>query len=310
MLRSTLLWLSRRQGLFDVIKTYRLPRALARRFVAGETMDDALLAVRDVNRRGMSVALDLLGESVSSAAEAAGARDQVLSLIDRIGADGVNANVSIKLTQLGLDLGEELCRENVRGLLERAQRHGMFVRVDMEGSPYTERTLRLFHDHLHPRFGDLVGVVIQSMLRRSDRDVDDLVRSRARVRLVKGAYIEPAEIAYPAKRDVDAAFLRLGARLLDADLYPAFGTHDDRLIAALKQHAKETNRGPDRFEFQMLYGVRRDIQERLRAEGYRVRIYVPFGTHWYPYLMRRLAERPANIAFMTGNVLKEAWSRR
>lgn len=310
MLRSTLLWLSRRQALFDLIKTYRLPRALARRFVAGETMDDALQAVREVNGRGMSVALDLLGESVTSAAEAAGARDQVLTLIDRIAADAVNANVSIKLTQLGLDLGDEVCRQNVLGLLERAQRHGRFVRVDMEGSAYTERTLRLFHDHLHPRFGDLVGVVIQSMLRRSDQDVDDLIRARARVRLVKGAYIEPAEIAYPAKRDVDAAFLRMAFRLLDADVYPAFGTHDDRLIAALKQRAKESNRGPDRFEFQMLYGVRRDLQERLRAEGYRVRIYVPFGTHWYPYLMRRLAERPANIAFMTGSILKEAWSGR
>jgi proline dehydrogenase len=310
MLRSTLLWLSRRQGLFDLIKHYRLPRALARRFVAGETMDDALQAVRDVNGRGMSVALDLLGESVSSAAEAAGARDQVLALIDRIAAEGVNANVSIKLTQLGLDTGDGVCRQNVLGLLERAQRHGMFVRVDMEGSVYTERTLRLFHDDLHPRFGDLVGVVIQSMLRRSDGDVEELVRTGARVRLVKGAYVEPAEIAYPAKRDVDDAFLRLGFRLLDADTYPAFATHDDRLIAALRQRAKETKRGPDRFEFQMLYGVRRDLQERLRAEGYRVRIYVPFGTHWYPYLMRRLAERPANIAFMTGSILKEAWSAR
>ena len=310
MLRSTLLWLSRRQALFDLIKTYRLPRAMARRFVAGETMDDALQVVQDVNRRGMSVALDLLGESVTSAAEATGARDQVLALIDRIAADRVNANVSIKLTQLGLDLGDEVCRQNVLGLLERAQRDNLFIRVDMEGSPYTERTLRLFHDHLHPRFGDLVGVVIQSMLRRSDRDVEDLARLRARVRLVKGAYIEPADIAYPAKRDVDAAFLRMAVCLLDADNHPAFGTHDDHLIAALKQRARETNRGPDRFEFQMLYGVRRDLQERLRAEGYRVRIYVPFGTHWYPYLMRRLAERPANIAFMTGSILKEAWSGR
>jgi proline dehydrogenase len=269
-----------------------------------------LQAVREVNARGMSVALDLLGESVTSASEAARARDQVLALIDRIAADGVNANVSIKLTQLGLDLGEEVCCQNVLTLLERAQRHRMFLRVDMEGSAYTERTLRLFHDHLHPRFGDRVGVVIQSMLRRSDQDVDDLIRARARVRLVKGAYIEPAEIAYPAKGDVDAAFLRMAFRLLDADLYPAIGTHDDRLIAAFKQRAKETKRGADRFEFQMLYGVRRDLQERLRAEGYRVRIYVPFGTHWYPYLMRRLAERPANIAFMTGSILKEAWAGR
>lgn len=310
MLRSTLLWLSRRNGLFDLIKTHSLPRAFARRFVAGETVDDALKAVREVNGRGMSAALDLLGESVGSAAEAGGARDQVIALIDRIAADGVNANVSIKLTQLGLDVGDEVCRRNVTAILERAQRHGMFIRVDMEGSPCTERTLRLFHDHLHPRFGDLAGVVIQSMLRRSDQDVEDLVRMRARVRLVKGAYIEPAEIAYPAKRDVDAAFLRMAVRLLDADIYPAFGTHDDRLIAALKQRARETKRGPGRFEFQMLYGVRRDLQERLRAEGYQVRVYIPFGTQWYPYFMRRLAERPANIAFITGSVFKEVFSGR
>jgi proline dehydrogenase len=310
MLRSTLLWLSRRQGLFDLIKTYRLPRAMARRFVAGETMDDAVRAVREVNGRGMNVTLDLLGESVSSAAEAAKARDQVLALIDRTVAERVDANVSIKLTQLGLDVGEDVCRKNVTTILARAEQHRMFVRVDMEGSAYTERTLRLFQDHWHPRFGDLVGVVIQSALRRSERDVEELIRLHARVRLVKGAYAEPEEIAFPAKRDVDAAFQQLAARLLDADTYPAIATHDDRLVAAAKRDAGRMGRSPEHFEFQMLYGVRRDLQEGLRAEGYRVRIYVPFGTHWYPYLMRRLAERPANIAFMTGSILKEAWSGR
>lgn len=309
MLRSTLLWLSRRNGLFNLIKTHRLPRAFARRFVAGETVDDALRAVRDVNGRGMHATLDLLGESVSSAAEAAGARDQVIGLIDRIVAEGADANVSIKLTQLGLDVSAEVCRDNVTAILARAEQHGMFVRVDMEGSPYTERTLRLFQDHLHPRFGDLVGVVIQSMLRRSEQDLQELICRRARVRLVKGAYIEPAEIAFPAKRDVDAAFAGMAQRLLEADTYPAFATHDERLIAAVKRQAREAGRGPDRFEFQMLYGVRRDLQDRLRAEGYRVRIYVPFGTQWYPYFMRRLAERPANIAFIAGSVVKEVFSR-
>lgn len=310
MLRSTLLWLSRRRMLFDLIKTYSLPRAFARRFVAGETADDALRAVRGVNGRGLSATLDLLGEGVASATEARGARDQVVGLIDRIVADGVDANVSIKLTQLGLDVDLAVCRENVTAILERAGRDRVFVRVDMEGSPYTERTVQLFRDHLYPRFGDLVGAVVQSALRRSERDVEELIRMGARVRLVKGAYAEPEQIAFPAKRDVDAAFGRLAMRLLDAGTYPAFATHDDKLVAVVKRHATETGRGPERFEFQMLYGVRRDLQERLRAEGYRVRVYIPFGTHWYPYLMRRLAERPANIAFITGSVLKEAWSRR
>ncbi len=310
MLRGTLLWLSRRNALFNLIKTHSLPRAFARRFVAGETVDDALRAVREVNGRAMSATLDLLGEGVASAAEGAAARDQVLTLIERIAADHVDANVSVKLTQLGLDVDLAACRENLTAIVERAGRQRMFVRVDMEGSPYTERTLQLFREHLHPRFGELVGVVIQSALRRSEADVEALIRSGARVRLVKGAYAEPEEIAFPAKRDVDAAFGRLAVRLLDAGSYPAFGTHDDRLIAAVKRHATEKGYGPERFEFQMLYGVRRDLQERLRAEGYRVRVYIPFGTHWYPYLMRRLAERPANIAFVTGSVLKEALSRR
>lgn len=310
MLRSTLLWLSRRRILFDFIKTHSLPRAFARRFVAGETVDDALRAVGEVNRGGMTASLDLLGEGVASAAEVAAARAQVEGLIDGIVAGGADANVSIKLTQLGLDVNLAVCRENVTAVLERAARHGLFIRLDMEGSPYTERTLRLFRDHLLPRFGDLVGVVIQSALRRSETDVEELIRLGARVRLVKGAYAEPEEIAFPAKRDVDAAFSRLAARQLDAGSYPAFATHDDRLVEAVKRRARERGCRPERFEFQMLFGVRRDLQARLRAEGHRVRVYVPFGTHWYPYLMRRLAERPANIAFMTGSVLKEALSQR
>jgi len=309
MLRSTLLWLSRRQTLMHVVARRSLPRAFARRFVAGETLDDAAAAVRAVNARGMSATLDLLGECVTSTAEADAARDQIVRIVDRIVAEGLNANVSVKLTQLGLDLDYAICRANLVAILERAVPHGVFVRVDMEGSPYTERTLRLFREDLHPRFGDLVGVVIQSMLRRSDHDLDELIRRGARVRLVKGAYAESHQIAFPDKRDVDAAFARQAVRLLDAGCYPAIATHDDRLIAAAKRHARELGYGPERFEFQMLYGVRRDLQERLRAEGYRVRVYIPFGNHWYPYLMRRLAERPSNIAFITGSVIKEALAR-
>jgi len=309
MLRGTLLWLSRRRALLHFVTRRSLPRAFARRFVAGETLDDAVAAVRAVNARGMPATLDLLGESVTSTAESVAARDQIVRIVDRIAATGLDANVSVKLTQLGLDVDPEACRANMLAILERAARHGIFVRVDMEGSPYTERTLRLFREHLHPEFGGLVGVVIQTMLRRSDRDVEDLIRMGARVRLVKGAYAESHQIAYPDKRDVDAAFARQVERLLDAGCYPAFATHDEHLIAATRQYAGGRGYGPERFEFQMLYGVRRDLQERLRAEGYRIRVYVPFGTQWYPYLMRRLAERPANIAFILGNVVREGVRR-
>jgi len=309
MLRGTLLWLSRRRALLHLVTRRSLPRAFARRFVAGETLDDAVAAVRAVNARGLSATLDLLGESVTSTAEAAVARDQIVQLVDRIVADRLDANVSVKLTQLGLDVDPDVCRANMIAILERAARDGVFIRVDMEGSPFTELTLRLFREHLHPRFADRVGVVIQSMLRRSDHDVEDLIRMRARVRLVKGAYVESHQIAYPDKRDVDAAFARQTQRLMDSGCYPAIATHDERLITAAKAYARERGLGQERFEFQMLYGVRRDLQERLRSEGYRVRVYVPFGTHWYPYLMRRLAERPANIASITGSLLKEALSR-
>ncbi len=310
MLRGTLLWLSRRQALLHFVTRRSLPRAFARRFVAGETLDDAAAAVRAVDARGMAASLDLLGESVSSTAEAVAARDEIIRIVDRIAALGLNAHVSVKLTQLGLDLDPAVCRANMVTILERAAPRRIFVRVDMEGSPYTERTLRLFREHLHPRFGDLVGVVVQSALRRSDRDVEDLIRMRARVRLVKGAYAESHQVAFPDKRDVDAAFARQAQRLMDAGCYPAIATHDNRLIAAAKRYAQERGYGPGRFEFQMLYGVRRDLQERLRAEGYHVRVYIPFGTHWYPYLMRRLAERPANIASITGSVIKEAFARK
>jgi proline dehydrogenase len=307
MLRSTFLWLSRRQALFRLAQGNGVARALARRFVAGETEDHAVAAVRAINARGMSATLDLLGEGVTSAGEAARARSQVLALLDRIVAEGVEANVSVKLSQLGLDIGEATCRANMVAILERAAEYGIFVRIDMEGSAYTERTLRLFYDHLHPRFGDRVGVVIQSALRRSERDLEDLIRIQARVRLVKGAYAEPESIAFPSKRDVDAAFAREAQRLLEAGCYPAFGTHDERLIEGIQRAARAHGLGSDRFEFQMLFGVRRDLQERLRSAGYRVRVYIPFGTHWYPYLMRRLAERPANVVFVAASLFKEAW---
>jgi proline dehydrogenase len=309
LLRHAFLWLSQRQAVFAFIKGNGMARAAARRFVAGEALDDAIAVVRALNSRGMAATLDLLGESVGSIEGAAQARDQILAVIDRIAAERVNANVSVKLTQLGLDINFAHCRANMVSLLERAAPHQMFVRIDMESSAYTEPTLRLFYEDLFPRFGPMVGVVIQSALRRSERDVMDLVRQGAPVRLVKGAYSESADVAFAAKRDVDRAFARLAERLLAGSGYPAIATHDDRLIAEVERQAESMERTRDRFEFQFLYGVRRDLQERLRREGYRIRIYVPYGTHWYPYLMRRMAERPANVASITASVVKEVIAR-
>jgi len=305
MLRSTFLWLSERRGLFEFVKRNGLAREFSSRFVAGETLDTAIAATRELNARDITVSLDLLGESVTSRSEAAGARDAAVEILDRIHATGVRANLSIKLTQMGLDLDPELAAENACRILERARAHGIFVRVDMEASPYVQRTLDLYFQTLQPRFGDLVGVVIQTMLRRAEADIEALLEAGARVRLVKGAYKEPEAVAFPDKRDVDAVFARCSERMLERGNYPAFATHDERLIDHVKEHARQKGVEPTGFEFQMLYGVRRDLQDALRREGYNLRVYVPYGTEWYPYLMRRLAERPANVWFIVGNVLRE-----
>jgi proline dehydrogenase len=305
MLRGTFLWLSHRRAIFDFIKRNGLARQFASRFVAGETLDRALKATGELNAKGVSVTLDLLGESVRTAEESGRARDAAIEILDRVHAAGARANLSIKLTQMGLDIDRDLAIGNVRRILDRGRVLDTFVRVDMEASPYVQRTLDLFLDELQPAYGALTGVVIQSMLRRSDADVDLLIRRKARVRLVKGAYREPATVAHPRKKDVDAAYRRMSERLLESGDYPAFGTHDEPLIDHVKRYAREFGVGPDRFEFQLLYGVRRDLQERLRREGYNVRVYVPYGTEWYPYLMRRMAERPANLWFVVGNVARE-----
>ena len=305
MLRSTFLWLSERRGLFEFVKRNGLARQFSARFVAGETLDEAITATRDLNARSITVTLDLLGESVPSREAAAGARDAAIEILDRIDASGVRANLSVKLTQMGLDLDAELATANARRILERAREHGIFVRVDMEASGYVQRTLDLYQGMLRPAFGDLVGVVIQTMLRRTEEDIEALLAVGARVRLVKGAYKEPEAVAFPDKRDVDAVFARCSERMLERGNYPAFATHDAALIAHVKEWARAKGIGPERFEFQMLYGVRRDLQDGLRRERYNVRVYVPFGTEWYPYLMRRMAERPANVWFIVGNVLRE-----
>jgi proline dehydrogenase len=304
------LWLSNRHGVFRFVRRNGLARRFASRFVAGETLDTALAAVRALNQKRISASLDLLGESVTSAHEAAATADRYVEMLDRIAADGLDANVSVKLTALGQDIGDEACLANVTRVLERARAHGNFVRLDMEGSAYTERTLELFKTRLYPDYPNNVGIVLQSYLRRTASDVERAIGLQCRVRLCKGAYKEPPSVAFPAKAEVDANYAACMKRLMSDGRYPALATHDEALIAAARRHAGAEGIGPDRFEFQMLYGVRRDLQDRLVSEGYRMRVYVPFGTQWYPYLMRRLAERPANVAFMVGNIVRESVRRR
>jgi proline dehydrogenase len=310
MMRTGLLWLSEQQRVFRFVRGNGLARRFASRFVAGESVDTAVEAVRELNRRGIAATLDFLGESVSQESEAARARDTYLQMLDRIAASGVDSNVSVKLTQMGFDIGEDVCFANMAAILDKAKALGSFVRLDMESSAYTQRTLDFFANRLFGRWGPHVGVVIQSCLRRSEGDIERLIEMRARVRLCKGAYLEPPEVAFPDKADVDRNYVRLMERLLERGNYPGLATHDARIIEHARRHVREHRIEPPRYEFQMLYGVRRDLQDRLRSDGYNMRVYVPFGTQWYPYLMRRLAERPANIAFILGNVVREAVQRQ
>jgi proline dehydrogenase len=310
MLRSTLLYLSNQQKVFRFIRRNRLAKKFADRFVAGETIESALDAVAALNRQGIRASLDILGESVHNEAEARDAGKQYVHLLDRIAERKLDTNVSLKLTAMGLDVSEDLCVEIVHGVLQRARDHGSFVRLDMESSDYTERTLRMFYDRFYPAYGDHVGIVLQSYLYRTEQDVARTIQERCRVRLCKGAYKEPPAVAFPDKTDVDAAYVREMHALMTDGNYPGLATHDEAIIAEAKRFATERGIAPSRFEFQMLYGVRRDLQEQIVREGYNMRVYVPFGTQWYPYLMRRLAERPANLAFMTGNLIKEGVRRR
>jgi proline dehydrogenase len=309
-MRQALLWLSERQGLFNFVRRNGLARRFASRFVAGETIDEGVVAARELSRRGITASLDLLGESVTAEGDALAARDQYLTMLDHMAESGIEVNVSVKPTQMGLDISEELCHQNMAQILERAAQLQGFVRLDMEGSDYTQRTLDFFACHLFPSYGPHCGVVIQSMLRRSEQDIEKLIAMRARVRLCKGAYLESPEVAFPDKADVDRNYVHLMERLLQAGNYPGIATHDPKIIAHAREFTRKQGIPNDRFEFQMLYGVRRDLQEQLRKSGYRLRVYIPFGTQWYPYLMRRLAERPANIAFMLGNIVRESVSRR
>jgi proline dehydrogenase len=303
MVRAFLLFLSRQKQLRQWMETSTTARRLATRFVAGETLEMALALSRSLNAEGISVTLDHLGESVTSLDEAANARDVYLSTLEAIHSSGINGNVSLKLTQFGLDLSAPDCRANVERLAERAAQFGNFVRVDMESSEYTDQTIGLVTD-LYSRHGS-VGTVIQAYLHRSQADVENLCTRGIRVRLCKGAYMEPATVAFPSKADVDRNYVELMKLLLDRGTYPAIATHDEKMIQATKDYAASKNTPRDTFEFQMLYGIRRDLQRRLIAEGYRLRLYVPFGKAWYPYYMRRMAERPANVLFILRNLFRE-----
>ncbi len=310
MLRSALLYLSGQQQIFRFVRNNRLAKSFANRFVAGETVDTALAAVARLNPRGITASLDLLGESVHNEAEARAAGDAYVTMLDRIHQQKADANVSVKLTAMGLDVSEDLCVSIMQKILQRAREYQTFVRIDMESSEYTQRTLDLFEQRLYPAYRENVGIVLQSYLYRTFADAQRANLIKARVRLCKGAYKEPETVAFPAKKDVDANYVKSMQELMSKGNYPGIATHDEAIIKEAKRYAKANDIAPSRFEFQMLYGVRRDLQDRLVREGYRMRVYVPFGTQWYPYLMRRLAERPANVAFIAGNVFKEMVGRR
>jgi proline dehydrogenase len=302
VVRSFFLFLSRLKWLRGWMETSATAQRLATRFVAGETLDQALAVARKLNGEGITVTLDHLGESVSTLEEAAAARDVYLRTLDAIHAGGIQGGVSLKLTQFGLDLSYEQCLANVEELARRAAELGSFVRVDMESSDYTDRTLELVHT-LHARHG-AVGVVIQSYLYRSRADIEKLCDANIGVRLCKGAYLEPAAVAFPRKSDVDKSYLDLTRYLLRHGDYPGIATHDEAVIRQTCRFVTEQGIPRESFEFQMLYGIRRDLQRRLVGEGYRMRLYVPFGKAWYPYYMRRLAERPANVLFMLRNLFR------
>jgi len=306
MLSKTLfIKLSEHAGLRRFSERSRLGKRVSSRFVAGTTIDQALEAAATVNALGSSVTIDNLGENVTNADEARSSVRVYQELLDRIEERGLDANVSLKLTQMGLDLDEGLARQSVSELVGRAAKAGGFVRVDMEGSLYTQRTLDLVKAvHREPRHEGRVGAVIQSYLRRSERDVEELVAERIRIRLCKGAYKEPAAIAWQAKSEVDDSFVRLMKMLLTSGVYHGIATHDPRMIEETMKAARENRVDREAFEFQMLYGIRRDLQEQLRRDGWRLRVYVPFGDAWYPYFMRRLAERPANVLFLMKNVIR------
>ena len=302
--RSALLYLARQEKLKDVAARFSTFRKITARFIAGETIDEAVAAIKELNARGCSASFDHLNESVGSVAETDGEVREYLNVLAKIDESGINSNVSIKLTQFGLDIDPELTYRNARKVVEDAARRGNFVRVDMEGSAVTQLTIDIFQ-RLRSEFGlNDVGIVVQSYLYRTEEDARDLLKIPARIRLCKGAYDEPASVAYPEKKDVDDNYVRVMKLLLASGTYHGIATHDPKMIDATIDFVQKEGINKEAFEFQMLYGIRRDLQEQLARDGYNMRVYVPYGKHWYPYFMRRLAERPANVWFVMKNLWK------
>ena len=302
--RSALIYLSRKEGLKEFAARFSLFRKLTTRFIAGESIAEAVAAIREINAHGCTASFDHLNESVDSAAETESEVAEYLNVLASIDETGIKSNVSIKLTQFGLDIDPELAYRNARRIVEDATRRGNFVRIDMEGSNVTQVTLDVFN-RLRAEFGlNDVGIVVQSYLYRTKDDVTALLKIPARIRLCKGAYDEPAEVAYPEKKNVDDNYVQLMRMLLSSGVYHGIATHDPKMIDATIDFAQKEGIGKDAFEFQMLYGIRRDLQEQLARDGWGMRVYVPYGKHWYPYFMRRLAERPANIWFVMKNLWK------
>ncbi len=307
MLKALFISLSESRSLRRAAERSVLGRRLSSRFVAGTQVEDALRVTQTVNREGLSVSIDNLGENVTNADEARASAQLYHQLLDEIASRRLSANVSLKLTHMGLDVDEKLARELVTGLVAKAAatEPPNFVRVDMEGSAYARRTLDFVHElHRMPGHAGAVGAVIQSYMRRAEDDVQKLLAERIRIRLCKGAYKEPEEIAFQKKKEVDANYVRLMKILMKSGVYHGLATHDEKIINRAKVFAAQENIARDAFEFQMLYGIRRDLQKRLVREGWRMRVYIPFGTEWYPYFMRRLAERPANAFFIARNLLR------
>jgi len=300
--KSAFLYLSKSERFKSFLSRFKSFNNVTRRFVAGEDLTDAVEAIRNLNRQGISASFDHLGESITSEAEIHREVDEYVRVLESIHATGLDSNVSVKLTQLGLDVSPDLCYSNARTLVEAALKHDNFVRIDMEDSPKTDETLQIFR-RLRTEFEN-VGIVIQSYLYRSEKDIEDLLKLGARIRLCKGAYQEPPTVAFPDKADVDANYIKLTKLLLSSGVYHGIATHDENMISAAIAFAREQAISPDKYEFQMLFGIRRDLQAKLVRDGYRMRVYVPYGEYWYPYFMRRLAERPANVWFVLKNVLK------
>jgi proline dehydrogenase len=305
VLRSTFIALSRNRVMRSFCENSRFGRRMSSRFVAGMEIGDALRVAESLNHQGMLVTLDSLGESVSSEVEAHRAAEIYHELLDWIDARKINANISVKLTQMGLELAPKLAEGIAESLAQHAHAKGNFLRIDMEDSSLTQVTLDIVYRlHARQELRGAIGIVIQAYLYRSQADIEQLVAEGIRVRLCKGAYKEPAEVAFPAKADVDKNYILLSHMLLESPIYHGLATHDEAMIAAAKAFATQHGIEPARFEFQMLYGVRRDLQRKLVSEGFNVRVYVPFGREWYPYFMRRLAERPANVLFLAKNFFR------